>query len=176
VLSVRDAQPADALAVAEVHVRSWQRGYRGLMPDDYLDGLRAEERAARYVFGRPRSDHPSTLVAVEDEAVRGFATIGTAGEGSGSETGELLALYVDPCHWGRGIGRRLILEARERLVERGFDEAILWVLAGNARAERFYRADGWIPDGGRRQQDVWGITADEIRYRRSLVPPAHERV
>ena len=32
------------MAVARVHVRSWQVGYRGLLPDAYLDGLRAEER------------------------------------------------------------------------------------------------------------------------------------
>ena len=38
------------MAVARVHVRSWQVGYRGLLPDAYLDGLRAEERAERYNF------------------------------------------------------------------------------------------------------------------------------
>ena len=30
-----------------VHVRSWQVAYRGLFPDDYLDGLRAEDRLAQ---------------------------------------------------------------------------------------------------------------------------------
>ena len=29
------------MEVARVHVRSWQAGYRGLLPDAYLDGLRA---------------------------------------------------------------------------------------------------------------------------------------
>jgi hypothetical protein len=42
--TVRPARPDDALPVAGVHVRSWQAAYRGLLPDDYLDGLRAEER------------------------------------------------------------------------------------------------------------------------------------
>ena len=47
---LRPAEPVDAMAVARVHVRSWQVGYRGLLPDAYLDGLRAEERAERYDF------------------------------------------------------------------------------------------------------------------------------
>jgi GNAT superfamily N-acetyltransferase len=82
--------------------------------------------------------------------------------------GELLALYVDPGSWGKGIGRRLLVEARARLAGRGFVEAILWVLAGNERAERFYRVDGWRPDGARRHDEIWGVTADEVRYRRAL--------
>ena len=28
------------MAVAEVHVRSWQQGYRGLVAQDFLDALR----------------------------------------------------------------------------------------------------------------------------------------
>jgi hypothetical protein len=51
----------------------------------------------------------------------------------------------------------------------GFSEAVLWVLVGNERAERFYRIDGWGPDGQRRLQCVHGITVDEIRYFRSLI-------
>ncbi len=47
---LRPAEPADAMAVARVHVRSWQAAYRGLLPDAYLDGLRPEDRAARYDF------------------------------------------------------------------------------------------------------------------------------
>jgi hypothetical protein len=50
----------------------------------------------------------------------------------------------------------------------GFTEALLWVLIGNDRAERFYRADGWLPDGQRRDDDVWGARVSEIGYRRRL--------
>ena len=41
---LRPAEPVDAIAVAHVHVRSWQVAYRTLMPDDYLDQLRPEDR------------------------------------------------------------------------------------------------------------------------------------
>jgi ribosomal protein S18 acetylase RimI-like enzyme len=155
------------MEVARVHVRSWQAGYRGLLPDAYLDGLRAEDRAARYTFGRPAADGPATIVAVLDKQIRGFATVGRAAD-SPPQTGELLALYVDPSCWRIGVGRRLISEARRSLTERGFATAILWVLDGNERAERFYRSDGWATDGERRTVEVWGISARELRYRRDL--------
>ncbi len=166
-LRVRPAEPKDGMAVAGVHVRSWQHAYRGVFSDEYLDGLRPEDRAARYAFDGG-ADQPLTIVAEEEGAVRGFATIGAARSSSREATGEVLAFYVDPEHWGRGIGRALMLDARERMVHRGFGVAMLWVLAGNERAERFYRADGWTPDGARRQEEVWGVVADELRYRRSL--------
>ncbi len=65
-------------------------------------------------------------------------------------------------------GACLMAEARTYLVGRGITEAVLWVLVGNERAQRFYRADGWEPDGTRRKVEVWGIAIDEIRYRRRL--------
>ncbi|HLN41182.1 MAG TPA: GNAT family N-acetyltransferase [Acidimicrobiales bacterium] len=167
-LNVRDARPEDAAGVAGVHVRAWQAGYRGLLPDQYLDGLRPEDRMARYTFGSGDPSLPSTIVAVEDGAVRGFATSGPSRDADASDGGEVLALYVDPGAWGRGVGRLLIAEARTCLVGRGITEAVLWVLVGNERAQRFYRADGWEPDDTRRRVEVWGIAVDEIRYRRRL--------
>ena len=41
---LRPAEPSDSLAVAEIHVRSWQVAYRGLLPGDYLDALIPQER------------------------------------------------------------------------------------------------------------------------------------
>jgi GNAT superfamily N-acetyltransferase len=165
---LRRAEPADALAVAGVHVRSWQMAYRGLLPDDYLDALRPEDRAARYTFGELSPDRPLTIVAADGETICGFATTGPARDDESPRTGEVLALYVDPDHWGTGVGRALIKAARENLVDQAFDAASLWVLAGNDRAERFYRIDGWAPDGSRREDEVWGVSVDEVRYRRSL--------
>lgn len=165
---LRPAEPEDALGVARVHVRAWQVGYRYLLPDDYLARLRPEERAQRYNFASKDTRRPMTVVAVEDGAIRGFATTAPARDDDVADHGELCALYVDPDWWGHGIGAALITAARHQLAELKFDHAVLWLLAGNERAERFYRADGWIPDGLTRAERIWGIQVDEIRYRRPL--------
>ncbi|SFR86006.1 Ribosomal protein S18 acetylase RimI [Dyella sp. OK004] len=165
---IRPAEPDDAMDVARVHVRAWQVGYRDLLPDDYLARMRPEERARRYTFGNDTPQQPRTMVAIDAGAIRGFATIAPARDINESNAGELCALYVDPDWWGHGVGAVLISAARVRLLDSGFKQALLWVLKGNARAERFYRNDHWIPDGICRTASVWGLTVDEVCYRRGL--------
>ena len=165
---LRPAEPADALAVARVHVRSWQAAYRSLLPDDYLNQLRPEDRAPKYNFGGTDPAQPYTIVATVAEVIHGFATTAPARDLDVPGYGELFALYVDPDHWGRGIGVALVSAARARLVDQGFRDAVLWMLAGNIRAERFYRADHWTPDGNRRTDEVWAVKVNELRYRRDL--------
>jgi hypothetical protein len=99
---LRTAQPADAAAVAGVHVRSWQVAYRALLPDDYLDGLRPEDRAQWFTFGELEPQPPETIVAIERGTICGFATTGPCRDDDRRGTGELLALYVDPDCWSRG--------------------------------------------------------------------------
>jgi GNAT superfamily N-acetyltransferase len=166
---LRPAEPADAMGVALVHVRAWQVGYRKLLPDDYLDGLKPEDRARRYTFGGTDPREPMTTVAVDDAGIiRGFATTCAARDADAPGHGELAALYVDPDCWGRGIGQALLASARAHLLDSGFRRALLWVLVGNLRTERIYVSDGWAPDGSRRKDLLWGIEVEDQRYRRTL--------
>jgi len=167
---IREAEAADADAVAAVHVRAWQAAYRGLLPDAYLDALRPQERASRYTFGSPDPAAPRTMIAAIDGAVAGFASFGASRDPDAPHAGELFALYVDPGNWRSGVGGALLHDACERLCARGHEEALLWVLAGNERAARFYLARGWRSDGAEREEDPRGVTARVRRYRRSLRP------
>ena len=73
----------------------------------------------------------------------GFVSLESTGS---PEIGELDGIYLHPDFWDQGLGRRLMVLAVERLPQRGHREAILWVLDGNRRAERFYEAGGWQRD------------------------------
>jgi GNAT superfamily N-acetyltransferase len=159
------------MAIAQVHVRSWQVAYRGLLPGDYLDQLRPEDRARAYDFTSLDPLKPRTIVAVDEGLILGFATTAPSRDPDLANCGELCALYVDPESWGRGTGRALVSAARAYLFQLGFQRALLWVLRGNLRAERFYQADGWAADGARRTDTVWGVTVDELRYQRGLEAP-----
>lgn len=168
IMLLRPAEPADAMAVARVHVRSWQAAYRTLLPAEYLDQLRPEDRAQAYDFATADPRKPQTIVAVEAGGLFGFATTAPSRDSDLPDHGELFALYVDPEQWGKGIGMALVAAARDRLSQFGFRRALLWVLAGNVRADRFYRIDRWVPDGLLRTDTVWGVTVNEVRYRREL--------
>jgi GNAT superfamily N-acetyltransferase len=161
------------MAVAQVHVRSWQAAYRGLMPDAYLDQLQPEDRAARYDFATRDPAKPHTIVVIDqspihESGILGFATTAPSRDEDLPDAGELCALYVDPSQWGRGLGVALIGAARAQLFQMGCRGAALWVLSGNTRAARFYENDGWRPDGLHRAADVWGIAVQELRYVRPL--------
>jgi GNAT superfamily N-acetyltransferase len=167
---LRAAVPDDAMAVARVHVRAWQVAYKGLMPDEYLAGLRPEDRAQRYDFASLDPSRPRTLVAIEADTVLGFATISPARDASVAGQGELCALYVEPGCWGRGVGWALASAARSELCHLGFTRAVLWVVTGNARAKEFYRADGWTLDELHRTQQVGNVAVDTVRFSRELQP------
>ena len=97
-----------------MHVRSWQVAYRGLVAQDYLDRLRPADKASRYTFERSGPEMPATLIAVEQEEIWGFATTGPSQDTDLPNLRELWAIYVDPQHWGQGVGRLLMTAARDR--------------------------------------------------------------
>lgn len=168
-MSIRAAEVRDADAIGVVHVRAWQRAYRGVMPDEYLDSLAAGERSAMWRDRLSRTELPPLLVADLAGDVVGFAVFG--GERPGPDergAGELYAINLDPLHWGKGIGRALLREATAALSGLGFDEAILWVVPENVRARSLYEAEGWTEDGGFARDEVLGVTVSEVRYRRPL--------
>lgn len=174
-ITVRAAAERDARPIAEIHVGSWQVGYRGLIPDEILDRLSAENRETwwRRWLDSPPSPAFRVLVAELDGGVRGFASLGeTRDEDAAAPTGEIYAVYVDPDAWRRGIGAALMERAEAELRALGFADATLWVLDTNDRARRFYERCGWRADGAVKRDRVGaerdgdeGVEIREVRYR-----------
>lgn len=160
---------ADVRSIAEVHVRSWQAAYRGQIPDRVLDNLSVEGCEEWWRRSLSQISEAVWVAEVNGKTV-GFASTGPArGEGfDPSRTSELYAIYLDRESWGKGIGRRLLKAAEERLREQGFEDAILWVLHTNARARRFYEAAGWRHDGTTQTLTLQDAKLLEVRYRKEL--------
>jgi ribosomal protein S18 acetylase RimI-like enzyme len=174
VVTFRRASVDDADAIGNVHVRAWRSAYRGVMPDDYLDGLQAQDHAARWreLLIGPSSDM-CLLVIVDDDRVVGFASLGPARDSdTPRDIGQLYAINLDPDVWGRGLGRALLSVATDRLRGLGYVEAVLWVVPSNQRARRLYESAGWSDDAVRRDDEVFGVVVPQMRYRRLLVEPS----
>jgi GNAT superfamily N-acetyltransferase len=189
---LREARRGDEFAVAEVHVRAWQEAYRGIMAAEFLEALDPSERAASYTFEADEAGAPTTVIAVggvagdgddpsltnrevrsgsspsPGERVLGFVTYAASRDADAPGLGEVVALYVDPDQYGGGVGRLLMAEARRRLRDAGYSEALLWVLDGNDRAARFYEREGWKPDGSHREENPYNVTSHVSRFRRPL--------
>ncbi len=163
---LRRAAVNDAPGIAQVHVRTWQSAYRGLMPQRLLDSLTFERRTGWWTgqLELLKDDH-RPWVAVDDERVVGFVHAGPSRDDpEGSKVGEIYAIYVDPECQGRGIGRDLLRHAIRDLRTHGFLTAILWVLLDNQPSRRFYEAAGWSHDGGERVETLGGFGVREARY------------
>jgi GNAT superfamily N-acetyltransferase len=167
VTTVRSATSDDADAIGRIQVETWTTAYADLLPRETIEAFDVGARQTMWREGLGRTPRPgsATFVALVDDEVVGFATVGASHSEDG--TGELYAIYVDPSRWGDGAGRALIERAEASLRESGFPEALLWVLEGNERAERFYRAAGWEHDG-EKEDDFQGATVTELRYRKRL--------
>ena len=123
-LTVRLGRPGEELAIAKVHVETWQTAYRGIVPDDFLDAMDVALRARNYSDDM-LTDPDRPMWVAERERIVGFTGAGPSRDADGE--GELYAIYIDASEWGRGTGDVLMVAALDHLRPR-FDAATLWVL------------------------------------------------
>jgi GNAT superfamily N-acetyltransferase len=167
----RSASPGDVSAIAEMHVLAWQVTYRGVIPDEYLDGLSVSKRSDNWRQIIAELDFPrnGAFVAVDDTQILGFVHFCPSRDQDASpNVGEVTAIYVHPDHWGDGIGSELIQLAVDSLEQAGCSSATLWVLDVNARARKFYERSGWTTDGATKEDQRSTFTLHEVRYAREL--------
>jgi ribosomal protein S18 acetylase RimI-like enzyme len=164
-VQVRRAVRDDAAPIGGVHVRAWQAAYRGLMPDEVLDGLSVEQREQMWQQALANQEGPVVYVAVDDAAVVGFCAVAAPSrdEDAEDDVAEIVAIYVDPNAWRVGVGRALMDVALAELREDAWRSVTLWVLAENHPARDFYARLGFEPDGAETTHESSG--AKEVRLR-----------
>ncbi|MDN3445522.1 GNAT family N-acetyltransferase [Microbacterium sp. APC 3901] len=164
-LVLRDGAVADADRIAEVHVRSWQAAYRGLIDQELLDGLSISDRADgwRRNISAPLPTIIGILVAERKGRIVGWTSFGSGREEEGASDGEIYGIYADPAEWSTGVGRALLAAAEHRITAAGHTQAYLWVLDGNERADAFYARHGWQLDGARKVEERPDMSLREHR-------------
>ena len=171
-MRIREASVDDARAVAGVHINGWRAIYRGQMPDTVLDSLDIDRRSAQWhEWIGLRRNH--TLVA-DAPPVVGFCNLVAPHDSNAiPQIGEITAIYLEPMHWRRGIGRQLTIAALSHAREHRYEIVTLWVLSQNTRARAFYEALGFATDGSERTDTpLIGTPLREVRYGISLGRPA----
>jgi len=140
---VRAAAATDAPAIARVRIDAWRSTYRGMIPDAYLDGMSVDESEShwrRILQAAP--GRFSVFVAVEGEAVVGFAAGHMLEPPKLGCDAELSAIYLRADRRRTGIGRRLAGTVAAAQRGHGATALLTWVIAGNRPARAFYEALG----------------------------------
>lgn len=132
-VELRRATPADAPAVARIWYPGWCDAHLGNVSQQLIDARPRETfepRALEHV------EH--TTVATVDGEVAGFVMV--VGD-------EVEQVYVSADHRGSGVASALLSAAEQAVAAQGHSVAWLAVVAGNARARRFYERQGWTDEG-----------------------------
>ncbi|MPY40370.1 GNAT family N-acetyltransferase [Streptomyces phyllanthi] len=135
---IRAALPAEAEAIAELHVRARSTYYPDGLPEDGIDWVERWQGA----IGRPDGQ---VLCVVEHGRITAIASYRTE-QGAPADTVKLFQFHVDPDHWRTGIGTALHTACVERWRADGRSTATLDVHVDNRRAQAFYARQGWTPD------------------------------
>ena len=162
-ITIREAVPADAAGIAQVHVESWRTTYPGIMPQEHLDTLSVAEREQTW---QERLSKPSlgdcTFVAETEGEIVGFVHGGKERSGDPDYHAEIQTLYLLKSYQGQGSGRRLLAAAARRLRENGYATLFLWTHVRNPARAFYEKLGGVAVRTGQRTHR--GITYDDIGY------------
>jgi len=97
----------------------------------------------------------STLIAFADELPIGISALYR--DGVGSESGELLQVWVDPAYRGKGVAGKILDLLLLWAQENDFRRVVAVVTFENARAQSFYRKVGFVPAHSPAHESADGI-------------------
>ena len=134
-MMIRNAEKEDVRQIAEILVEDWQKVYRGIMDDAFLDSMSAD---LRYEIEIKR--YEKYLVAADGHEILGYAWLEPTAEEPADC--EVIALYVRYSKRNNGIGKLLMQYAKEYFREAGNAKMIVWCLKDNNESRRFYKKAG----------------------------------
>lgn len=139
-LMIRSITQADAEVIATLHTASWQRAYRGILTDAFLDTDLRGERTAVWRSKLQQNDGSGWL-ALMNAVPAGFVYVRPTAD---PVYGTLVDnLHVLPAYQGSGIGRQLLYTVGEWAKVHHAQAAVhLWVFAANTAARGFYARVG----------------------------------
>jgi GNAT superfamily N-acetyltransferase len=174
-VSVRVAWADDAAAIAAVQVATWREEYADLLPSDVLAAMDPDQFAAAWhqALTRPADARNRVLVALERNAVRGFAVTQPSPDPDSDQVadGEVAELVVSPEHRGAGHGSRLLHAAVDTLRADKFVRATCWLPAQDDVRRGFLTEQGWAADGAHRSLDLHGdgsVLVKQVRLHTDL--------
>lgn len=140
VTGIRHAKHTDAAAISKVFDAAWREAYAGIIPGVALERM-IQRRGPRWWSFSLRRGRPLAVLDVEKTIV-GYAAYGRCRDRGLKADGEIDELYLDPTYQGLGFGRRLFRAVLNDLEHRGARSVVVWSLADNERACRFYERQG----------------------------------
>ena len=163
-IRIRQAKEADIAEIARVQANSWGTTYVGIVPDEYLSGISPLEWQNHWSgLSSPTSRTRVFVAATGQREIVGVASGGLERSNDPVYGGELYAIYLLEEYQRKGIGKRLTATIAGVLLDSDTHSMLVWVLADNLSARRFYEALGgqYV-----REQEIriGGVSLVEVAY------------
>lgn len=168
--NIREARLDDVNGIANLHVKTWQYAYKGIVDQEYLNNLSIEKRKKSWNNKlKEKSPRVSILVAVSDEKILGFSAVGPSRDKDATNNiGEIYSIYIDHFSLRKGIGTALIQRGLKELKSDEFKNVTVWVLEKNTIGRNFYKKCGFVFDGTSKKEEMDGQLFEEVRYMKEL--------
>lgn len=164
---VRRACAADADIIARIINEAWKTAYAGIVPQERLDALSDERKAAQLREGLARFPEMRYFLFEADGVPVGTASLHPTRDADLPGAAEFSFFYFLPSFWRRGYGALLLGHLKREAVSLGYSRLCCWVLEQNSRAIAFYESQG-MPRDGKRQTVTIGIPLETVRCATNL--------
>jgi len=152
-VTLRPGRPEDVDRLAAYHHRCVVEAFAPLVGPEVVERLDPERSTPMFEHWLSADSLDTSVVVAE---VGGVAVGHTVVAGH-----QVFHVFVDPDHWGAGIGRQLLGTAEDLVAANGFDTAELHTRVGNTRAIGLYESAGWKVTDQVLHTDEGDLTYDE---------------
>lgn len=163
-IKIRTGVLGDELAIAKVHIQSWQESYNGIIPKEYLNSLPLE-LIERISMWKNILTNPQRLVWVAENAkgIVGFILFGPPRDKNREGFIELGAIYLLDVEKNKGLGFMLLSAGFNKMKDLGYKSAYCWVLENNPTIH-FYVRTGAVFSGQIKVDEIGGQNYNEHAY------------
>lgn len=148
-INYREATIEDIPQIAVVHVRSWQKSFAGIAPQEYLDKMSVENRIEKFEKAFSQNSFYKMFVAeTSAKGIVGFADFGKA-PGENSSEADLYAIYFLQEFQRKGIGGNLFRRCQKEMSANGFDSMSLDALEKSPYRKFYEKMGGRVVGAGK---------------------------
>lgn len=137
---IRDAVDNDIDNIAKLYISNWKETYKGLLSEDYLDGLTQEYGVKKWL--KYFKEGSRIFVAYEENEFLGF--VACKKDDDEEHYWYLDSLHVTKASRGKGIGTKLIYKVGQYALKHGYKCMSICIVKGNDNAKMIYEKLGAV--------------------------------
>jgi ribosomal protein S18 acetylase RimI-like enzyme len=132
-IRIRKAKNSDLNGIIRVNVETWKTAYKGVVPDNYIQGfiIRSQDERWQKQLDHMIEDYIFFVAETDKSEIVGFAIGGLERSNHPNYEGELMGIYILKEYQRQGIGKALTRKIVEELIKMKVTNMLVWVLENN---------------------------------------------